>query len=263
MTISQETQPPKPSNDNNIIHSPESTSDAPGQQQYVNQPYYQNPYYQYQGQPNYPWLYAAQPQYYSQPNVGQQNAYVPSQLQQPEFEGFLVPVQIQPTRSQLPSLTQTAQTQLRPESSQSAVAQSSGATATPSSPANSESSKTPTSISNRHSFDLALLLQAILPQNIIQLIIVLGNFILNSFSTLAFAGAITSLLCSLTPVCTISFGSLPFGVRKILVNGTEISTIQRVRRAAEMVTNAIDKYEQIQKGVESLTHSLKQAQKKL
>lgn len=178
-----------------------------------------------------------------------------------------MPIQtsMQPTRSQSPSspsqTTQAQNTQSRPESSP--VTQYAGvAASSTTSTENLEQSKNPAQITNRNSFDLALLLQAILPQNIIQLIIVIGNFILNSFSTLAFAGAITSLLCSLTPVCTISFGAFPFGVRKLLVDGAEISTLQRVRRAAEMVTNALEKYEKIQKGVQSLTNSLKQTQKK-
>lgn len=220
-------------------------------------PYYYNPYYlsQLQGYQNYPLSLVPQqqqPYYANQPNAGQPNMYAPLTVQ-PEFEGFLVPVQtIHPTRSQQPTPHQ-------PTQSSTPATQNTAATPTST---NTEHNKMPPPLSHRNSFDLALLLQAILPQNIIQLIIIIGNFVLNSFSTLAFAGAITSLLCSLTPVCTISFGSIPFGVRKILIDGGEMSSIQRVRRAAEMVTNAIEKYEQIQKGVESLTHSLKQTQKK-
>lgn len=273
--VPDETQPPK-TNENIIVQPPESTSDAPTMQYvqpYANSQFY-SPYYYYPNYQNYPWPYVPQQQYYTQPNAQGQQQTVYVQPQQPEYEGILVPIQpsVQPQRSQLPSsptqTTQTQNTQLSsPSSSPSLpsapVTQYAGVTASSTaSTENIEQSKNPPQLTNRNSFDLALILQAILPQNIIQLIIVIGNFILNSFSTLAFAGAITSLLCSLTPVCTISFGGFPFGVRKLLVDGAEISTIQRVRRAAEMVTNALEKYEKIQKGVESLTNTLKQTQKK-
>lgn len=160
---------------------------------------------------------------------------------QPEYEGVLVPVQtLSPPQRLLPTVPVQSTPQTNPTNSK-----------------HLENKLPP--VANRNSFDLAIILQALLPPSVISFIIAIGNFILNSFSTLAFAGAITSVLCSLTPICTISFGSL--GFRQMLYNGGEVTTLQRVRRAAEVVSNALEKYEKLQKGVESLTNSLKKAQR--
>lgn len=211
---------------------------------------YPNSYY-----PGYPWQYLTQPQYvqpngqqmpnsYSQPN-GQS---MPSNYfqMQPEFEGVLVPVQTLTPNS--------ANTQILPQQSQQILQ-----ITKPTNPAhnkNSENKITP--VANRNSLDLALILQALLPPGVISFIIAVGTFILNSFSTIAFAGVITSLLCSLTPLCSISFGTLPIGFRQMIIS--EGSTIKRVRRAAEAVSDALEKYEKIQRSVESLTNSLKKVQ---
>lgn len=189
--------------------------------------------------PGYPWQYISQAPYLSQQN-GQPMPpnYLPMQ---PEYEGILVPVQTLAPPQRIQSAVPVQSTQ----QSSSIISK------------NPENKLPPTT--NRNSFDLALILQALLPPSVISFIIAIGNFILNSFSTLAFAGAITSVLCSLTPICTISFGSL--GFRQMLINGGEVTTLQRVRRAAEVVSNALEKYENLQKGVESLTNSLKKAQR--
>lgn len=216
--------------------------------QYVNTyggPYYpQSNSYPNNYYPGYPWQYLTQPPYYSQPQPN-----VPSYVQMPEYEGILVPVQTfaPPQRAH--------QNQIPAQTSQMQPTQ-------PISSTSSKSSETKASPVNKNSSDLALILQALLPQSVIQFIIAIGNFLLNSFGTLAFAGAITSVLCTITPLCTISFGTLPFGFRQVLIEGGEVSTIQRVRRAAEVVSNALEKYEKLQKGVESLTNTFKRAQRK-
>lgn len=208
---------------------------------------YPNNYYS-----GYPWMpYISQSQYAPQPQVNGATVQ-PTYFQMPEYEGILVPVQTlaPPQRAHQPQIpTQNQLHTLQPVHQTTST--------------NSKSSDTKTApLASKNSSDLALILQALLPQSVIQFIIALGNFILNSFSTLAFAGAITSVLCSITPICTISFGALPFSFRQILIDNGEVSTIQRVRRAAEVVSSALDKYEKLQKGVESLTNSLKKAQRK-
>lgn len=265
-------------------------------QQYINSnggPYF--PGYNY-----YPGFYSAWSPYpympqqpYAQQQQQQNTQAMPPTYasMQPEYEGILVPVQTlsQPSHVETQAPTQMAQTQplqtYEPQPQQQQIQQ----LQPPTQPqqqllsqmqphdqllaqvqqlqntlATSKHSETkPPMMTSRTSFDLAMLLQALLPPAIIQLIIAIGNFILNSFSTLAFAGVITSLLCAFTPLCTLSFAALPFGVRRALAaNITEGNTIHRVRRAAEIVSHALEKFEKIQKGVENLTNSLQKSQKK-
>lgn len=114
----------------------------------------------------------------------------------------------------------------------------------------------------RNNFDLAVILQALLPPTVLQMIVAWANFILNSFTMMAFAGAITSTICSLTPICTLTFSALPLSVRQKITakmtneDGSDVTTIQRVRRAADMVSNALDKYEKLQKGVATIKRTL-------
>lgn len=236
-------------------------------QQYVNSnggPYYPSdnpypniysyPYYfaQYPNpqQPNMPQPNMNQPIGQSNFNLNQQNMqqsnvpsfYVPMST---EYEGFLVPVQTLVP----PSSNAQQQQQHQPQQPQMK-----------NNPPRLDNKVTPA----RNIFDLAVALQSVLPPHMLQLIVTWGSFILNSISVMVFAGLITSAICSLTPICTISFGVLPLSLQKQFTigkmasaNGTDVSTIQRVRRAAEMFTNALDKYEKLQKGVDSLKMSLK------
>lgn len=80
-----------------------------------------------------------------------------------------------------------------------------------------------------------------------------GTYLLSSIGVILFGGAVTTAICSFTPLCTITFAALPFlGLRESLTTKTikeavanEI-TSDRVRRAAEFVRTALEKYNQIQ-----------------
>lgn len=220
----------------------------PSENQYPNN--YPFPYYfQYPNsqQPNMPQPNMNQPIGQSNFNLNQQNMpaiYFPMSA---EYEGILVPVQtIVPPSQQQQQYPQQQQQQQQPQMKNN--------------PPRLDHKVAPA----RNIFDLAVVLQSVLPPNVLQLIVTWGSFILNSISVMVFAGLITSAICSLTPICTISFGALPLSLQKQFTigkmanaNGTDVSTIQRVRRAAEMFTNALDKYEKLQKGVDTLKMSLK------
>lgn len=258
------------SDSNKDQENSEKSPDGPVQQ-YVNSnggPYYpsDNTYSN-----NYPFPYYFQHPNSQQPNMPQPNMNQPigqsnfnsnqQNMQQQnvpafyfpmlaEYEGFLVPVQtIAPPSS-------NAQQQQHPQQQQQQQQQPQ----MKNNPPRLDHKVTPA----RNIFDLAVVLQSVLPPNVLQLIVTWGSFILNSISVMVFAGLITSAICSLTPICTISFGALPLSLQKQFTigkmanaNGTDVSTIQRVRRAAEMFTNALDKYEKLQKGVDTLKMSLK------
>lgn len=201
------------------------------------------PYYLY----NLPYPYDVQwPHYPQQPNIpnypAPQNvpmAYVPSQT---EYQGVLVPMQ-----SLMPPPPPPPQEQQHQQPSKTSI-----------STKENQSKNVP----GRNNFDLAVILQALLPPGVLQMIVAWANFILNSFTMMAFAGAITSAICSVTPICTLTFGALPLSVRQKItskmtnVDGSEVTTIQRVRRAADMVSNALDKYEKLQKGVATIKRTL-------
>lgn len=76
---------------------------------------------------------------------------------------------------------------------------------------------------------------------------------MNIFSVITLGGLITTGICSLTPLCTITFGGLPLsaGMRKSLgidSNSTDtLSTTQRVRRAAQLFDSALQKYEELER----------------
>lgn len=116
--------------------------------------------------------------------------------------------------------------------------------------------RTPTHVqSSRVSTDLAVLLRNLLPSNLIYFIVHWGTAIMNVISVIAFGGILTSAICALTPICTISFGSLPLsaafernlGIDIDANNQTDTSTtISRVRRATNLLQTALEKYEQLQ-----------------
>lgn len=78
-----------------------------------------------------------------------------------------------------------------------------------------------------------------------------GSWIFSALSALIFGGAVTTAICTLTPLCTITFAALPLiGLRgtaqKITEKiGTEI-TKERMAKALEFVKTALDKYELMQ-----------------
>uniref|UniRef100_A0A336KUE9 CSON015213 protein n=1 Tax=Culicoides sonorensis TaxID=179676 RepID=A0A336KUE9_CULSO len=80
----------------------------------------------------------------------------------------------------------------------------------------------------------------------------IGGTLLSIAGVVIFGGLITSLFCAFTPFCRISFLETPVQALKnntmeaIDKMGTEITT-ERIRRAAEFVTAAIEKFENLQK----------------
>lgn len=171
--------------------------------------HYVNPYggpYLPQGY-NYPGIVLTPQwaQYLSHPQV----AYSPVHT---EYEGFLIPVQSQPT---MPSKSST----------------------------HSPQQQTDYLISDRPSKspipELSLILRNLLP-----IMINWGATILNAFSVVAFGGLITTAICSLTPLCSITFGAIPFAALKKFANNIDngSTTIERVRRAAQSLRSAIEKY---------------------
>lgn len=102
-------------------------------------------------------------------------------------------------------------------------------------------------------FDLVDLLKDLVPRSIAFLLAKWSAFIVSLFSLVAFGGIVTTAICSFTPFCTISFAALPFAaLRKSIANtqsangNAELGSIDRVRRAVEFVSSAIEKYEKLQ-----------------
>lgn len=150
---------------------------------------------------------------------------VPAQTQ---FEGYLVPIQM---KSQPPPTLPSPPTAVQPYAIE---------------PTNTLAPKSPNA-------DIVAVLRNILPPSVLYFLVNWGSIIMNSFSIIAFGGIMTTAICTLTPLCTISLGTLPFGFRGEFAgkagNANETNTLERVRRASEMLSSAIDTYEELQKSV--------------
>lgn len=89
------------------------------------------------------------------------------------------------------------------------------------------------------------------PRTLASLFIRTSTYLLGSLGVILFGGAVTTALCTLTPLCTISFAVLPFlglrdtakNIQETLSNGI---TSDRVKRAAELLVSAYDKYQAMQ-----------------
>lgn len=89
------------------------------------------------------------------------------------------------------------------------------------------------------------------PKAVIGFIAKAGVLLVSAIGTVLVGGLVTALVCTFTSVCNISFASLPF--LKLRETAKDISTTlgqeitpDRVKRAAEFVKNAIEKYSQLQ-----------------
>lgn len=139
-----------------------------------------------------------------------------------DYEGILVPMQnIQPIPPKQKKINQQKPNQIQP---------------------------------SRVNSDLVVLLRNLLPANLIYFIMRWGEFIINAMSVFAFFGLLTSAICTLTPICTISFASLPLSAafkRNLGIdfdaNNQTSTAISRVRRATHLLQTALEKYEQLQK----------------
>lgn len=87
---------------------------------------------------------------------------------------------------------------------------------------------------------------------LISVVAKIGGTLLSIAGVVIFGGIITSVFCSFTPFCRVSFLETPVNQLKnntveTLENiGTQVTT-DRIRRAAEFVTAAIEKFEHLQK----------------
>ncbi|XP_063698164.1 uncharacterized protein LOC134829098 [Culicoides brevitarsis] len=89
-------------------------------------------------------------------------------------------------------------------------------------------------------------------RTLVSIVSKIGGTLLSIAGVVIFGGIITSFFCAFTPFCRISFLETP--VQSLRNNtmealdkvGTEITT-ERIRRAAEFVTAAIEKFENLQK----------------
>lgn len=98
----------------------------------------------------------------------------------------------------------------------------------------------------------ALIRSLPLPKSIATLIMKVGAFLISSVGVVVAGGFLTTLLCTFTPVCKIALLAPIFGIAKnnqvaetIAETVAENVTAERVKRAAEFVRNALEKYAQL------------------
>ncbi|KAL5283289.1 hypothetical protein ACFFRR_005896 [Megaselia abdita] len=95
---------------------------------------------------------------------------------------------------------------------------------------------------------LSTVLRGIFPRMVAFWIAKLITLVISAVGLMFFGGAITTAFCSITSLCNKSFSDLPFlrNVENVTKAIGEEVTVERVRRAAELLQSAIDKYEQLQ-----------------
>lgn len=102
--------------------------------------------------------------------------------------------------------------------------------------------------------DLIEMVKDLVPRSLVFLLAKWSAFIVSLFSLITFGGIITTAICSFTPFCTISFAALPFAALRTTIATTkdaiEGGSIDRVRRAVQFVSSAIEKYEKLQETVQ-------------
>lgn len=95
---------------------------------------------------------------------------------------------------------------------------------------------------------LSMVLRGIFPRTVAGWIAKLITLVISAVGLMFFGGAISTAFCSVTSLCNKSFSDFPFlrsmeNVSKTI--GEEV-TVERVRRAAEVLQSAINKYEKFQ-----------------
>lgn len=88
------------------------------------------------------------------------------------------------------------------------------------------------------------------PRTITSLFMRSGSYILSALAAVLMGGAVTTAVCTMTPLCSITFAALPLiGLRGTVEKvGAELTT-DRVKRAAEFVKNALEKYQKMQRDI--------------
>lgn len=155
--------------------------------------------------------------------------YIPVSVPiQTEYEGFLFPMNPQ-TKSPAQSQPQLTPPPPPPTATQNAM----------------ENIKSPNT-------DLIIaVLRSVLPRNLVHFIVNWGTMIANFFSVVVFGGLMTTAICTLTPLCSISFAPLAFGFRNgFPSDASNQTTLQRIRRGTEMLNSALVKFERMQRDVE-------------
>lgn len=115
-------------------------------------------------------------------------------------------------------------------------------------------------------------LATVMPRSVVLLLVRSASFLLSTIGVVLFGGVLTSALCALTPLCTITFASLPFGglrqsaasglqhvlggvgvgtepaklVAAAVADASAETTGIRIARAARMVGSALAKYQEMQ-----------------
>lgn len=157
---------------------------------------------------------------------------------QTEYEGILYPIQMQ----------QQPQAQMTPPPP-------------PPMPTQTYSSYNTNTMSKSPIVDIVTVLRSVLPPNLLYFIVNWGSMIVNFFSIIMFGGLMTTAICTLTPICSITFASIPFIARNQFIgkstNQTTPNTLERVRRASELLSTALEKYEQLQKTYQPSSDSSK------
>lgn len=100
---------------------------------------------------------------------------------------------------------------------------------------------------NKFTRTLQLLNQLIPLPNTMDLLIKFTLVLVSLFGIAVFGGAITTGICSFTPLCSISFATLSMRRQKdknpLIVDATKTQRKARVRRAAKMLNAALQKYQ--------------------
>lgn len=94
------------------------------------------------------------------------------------------------------------------------------------------------------------------PRTIFGAITKTGGWLLGAIGVVLFGGALTTGICTFTPLCTITFAALPFlALRDTAKKFSDVididaDTVDRVRRAADFVQAALEKYNKLQETLE-------------
>lgn len=98
------------------------------------------------------------------------------------------------------------------------------------------------------------------PRTVFSAITRTSSWLIGAIGAILFGGAITTGICTFTPLCSISF-ALPFiGLRETAKKLSDVididaDTADRVRRAADFVQAALEKYNKLQATIENKTNA--------